>query len=134
MFVGKINTLAIIGVTGRLVYSPEVEHVIGLIGFRVTFVSSSSVDVRWDKCGGGCQKSRNSPGDVVLDEKKLRANRERGGWRGSRVMRGQTTGKSQKKQAEDTVDKGEEVNFAVLTDRPVDEMRGRERERGRGGQ
>jgi len=50
------------------------------------------------------------------------------------MMRGQTTGKSQKKQAEDTVDKGEEVNFAVLTDRPVDEMRGRERERGRGGQ
>lgn len=115
------------------VYSPEVERVIRLIGLRVTFVSSSSVDVRWDKCGGGCQKSQNSLEDAVLDEKKRRANWGTGKWRESRVMRGRRTTKSQKKEIEETINKGKEVNFAVLTDRPVGEMRGRETEGGRGG-
>lgn len=107
----------------------EVARVIGLIGFRVSFVSSSSVDVGWDKCGGGCQKSRNSPGDAVPDEKKRRGSRGADRWRGNRgnrVMRGRRTGKSQKEKVEETVDKGEEVNFAVRTDRPVGGMRERE--------
>lgn len=41
------------------------------------------------------------------------------------MMRGWRTGKSQKEAVEETVDKGEEVNFAVRTDRPVGGMRER---------
>lgn len=78
-------------------------HVIGLIEFRVVFVSSSSGDVGWDKCGGGCQKSRNAPGMVCAVEKKRRVNQGGDGRRenqGNRVMRRWKTSKIQKEEEE----------------------------------
>lgn len=84
-------------------------HVIELIEFRVVFVSSSSGDVGWDKCGGGCQKSRNTPGMVCAVEKKRRTSRGEDGQRGNRenrVMRGRRIGKIQKEEEETRETKG----------------------------
>lgn len=88
---------------GLLCTLAEDSHVIGLIEFRVVFVSSSSGDVGWDKCGGGCQKSRNTPGMGYAVEKKQRASWRgdgRRGNRGNRVMRRRRTSKIQKEKEE----------------------------------
>lgn len=69
---GEINKSAIIdGMAVQLVYTREsLARFIGLIGFRTAFVSSSSGDVGRDKCGGGCQKSRNSPGEMLRRKRR----------------------------------------------------------------